>query len=178
MGRPRKSIADHLKDGTYRRDRHGPLPGESADAATVATPTREPSSLANPPTDDAIATHAPPRKPADLVGDAAAMWDRLVVMLAGVVRERDAATLAEMCRWHAELRRVQAVLGKMTPGAKGYNQLLVAAGICGDKFEKLAGKFGMNPTDRGKLRIVESGPRVAKVPTRPRTKLDMKGPPR
>lgn len=177
MGRPRKSLEDHVREGTYRRDRHGPLPGEG-ESESPAPAIREPSSLADRPGDDATATHAPPRKPSDLVGEAAAMWDRLVVMLAGVVRERDAATLAEMCRWHAELRRVQAVLGKMTPGAKGYNQLLVAAGICGDKFEKLAGKFGMNPTDRGKLRIVESGPRVAKVPTRPRTKFDLQGKPK
>ena len=27
-GRPRKSVEEHIRDGTYRRGRHGPKPGE------------------------------------------------------------------------------------------------------------------------------------------------------
>src|SRR5262249_21180976 len=74
MGRPRKPIEKHLLDGTFRADRHGPVP------------------------DDAGSGPAPV-KPADLDDLAGAFWDRVVLLLAGIVRDRDGEQLAELCRW-------------------------------------------------------------------------------
>lgn len=170
MPRPRKSLEDHVRDGTYRADRHGPLPAGFLTArGPVPSPAVQPA--------DAELTVQPPRKPEDMAEDVAAEWDRLALLLAGVVRDRDADAVSQMAWWLVELGRVQAVIGRMIPGHKGYKDALIAAGICQDKFDKLATKFGMTPADRAKLRS-EAGPPKAKVPTRPRTKLDAAGPPK
>jgi phage terminase small subunit len=153
MGRPRKPVEARILDGTYKPSRHGPPP-------------------------DAGDEVAPPAKPADLDGDAAVLWDTIVPMLATVARERDAPMLAELCWQWAELRRIKAVIAKKKPGAKGYNQLLVAAGICTDKFEKIASRFGLTPSDRAKLGVVQAGPVRAKVATRQPTALDRAGGPK
>jgi phage terminase small subunit len=157
MARPRKPVAEHLKNGTYRADRHGPLASDDV--------PRE--------------AFAPPVKPAEMNSDAAAVWDRVIPLLAGSVRDRDSPLLAELCYWWAELERVTAVRDGMVPGEKGYNSILIASGICADKVVKLSEKFGLTPADRAKLKPeVAAGPAAAKVPTRPRTKLDAKGKPK
>lgn len=157
MGRPKKSIEQHLKDGTYRPDRHGPIPGAGGGSGVVA----------------------PPKKPADLNSDAAAIWSKLLPLLANTVRDRDAPLLAELCLWWAELERVTTVRDAMVPGEKGYKDILIASGICADKVTKLGEKFGLSPRDRAKLKPeVQAGPVAAKVPTRPRTKLDASGAPK
>lgn len=152
MGRHRVPVEKRIRDGTYKPSRHGPPPDTSADVA-------------------------PPVKPADLEGDASALWDSLVELLAGVVRDRDAAMLAELCWQWAELRRIKAVIAAKTPGEAGYNALLVAAGICTDKFDKIASRFGLTPSDRAKLGADKAGPAKPKVAVRPKTALDKSGPP-
>lgn len=150
MGRPRKPVDLRLLEGSYQPSRHGPLP--------------EPEETAPKPV-----------KPAGLTGESGKMWDRLLPLLEPVVRERDTPLLVEMCTWWAELKRVRAALKKSGPGAKGYQQLLVSAGICSDKVDKIASRFGMTPSDRAKLRAEASGPVRAKVPVRPKTALDRLG---
>jgi phage terminase small subunit len=151
VGRPRKPVEKHVRDGTYRADRHGPKP-------------------------DADEQTAPPVKPEDLDEDTAECWDRLVKLLRGIVRDRDSTMLAELCWQWAELQRIKAVLGVMVPGEKGYNALLVAAGICTDKLDRLASRFGLTPADRAKIHA-EGGTTKARVATRPKTALDKTGPP-
>ena len=152
MPTPRKPLEAHLRDGTYRHDRHGPIP-------------------------DDVQTFTPPRKPADLVGDAGEFWDTITALLAGVVRDRDAPLLAELC-WHwSELRRVKKVLATKQPGEAGYNTLLVAVGILTDKFDKIASRFGLTPADPARLNVEVAAPVKARVATRPRTKLDKMGKP-
>lgn len=158
-GRPRKSLADHLRDGTYRPDRHGPRPGETAN---VQVPV----------------SSCPPDKPHKLTPAQSAIWDQLTELLAGVVTDRDADSLKMICIWLSEFQRVQMILQTMTPGQKGYKDTLVSAGICSANYDKLASKFGLTPADRSKLKVVEVGPPVAKVPTKPKTKLDLQGPPK
>lgn len=157
MPRPRKPVEQHIIDGTYRKDRHGPAPQPDPDGG-----------------DDL----GPPVKPRSLTGEAGKIWDQLARQLTGVLRARDTLLLVEMCRWWAELKRVQGALKKSRPGEKGYNQLLIGAGICSDKLDKLASRFGLTPADRAKLRAVEVVPGRPKVATRPRTKLDQDGPPK
>lgn len=153
MGRPRKPLEKHLLDGTFRADRHGPPP------------------------DDAGAV-APPVKPADLAGDASEFWDRIVGVLAGVVRDRDGEQLAELCRWWARIQKVGAALDKAQPGSLLYSRLMTQAGTAAATFDRIAKRFGMTPADRAQLHIEATGPVKAKVPTRPRTALDKAGPPK
>lgn len=155
-GRPPKSLQDHIRDGTYRRDRHGPRPEERA--------------AAQPPS-------VPPLKPEVISASQSELWDQLSELLAGVVSERDAPILLELCWWWSELRRVQVALRAMVPGAKLYKDTLIAAGICSTNLDRLASRFGLTPADRARLKA-DTGPPKAKVPTRPRTKLDAAGPPK
>lgn len=150
-GRPKKSLVDHVRDGTYRRDRHGPLPGEKPPASVP---------LAQPPS----RPQAAPQAQSEL-------WDQLTRLLAGVVTDRDVPILTELCWWWTEFRKVQADLATMAPGEKGYKDKLVCAGICSTNLDKLAVRFGLTPVDRARLKG-DGGPPAAKVPTRPRSKLN------
>lgn len=154
MGRLRRPVESRLLDGTYQRSRHGPLP-DSEDTSLT-----------------------PPSRPADLTGTARKYWDELLSLLSNVARERDGPMLADLCRWRAELTRVRSVLKRTRPGGKGYNQLLIAAGICSDKMDKIASRFGLTPSDRAKLRAEQVGPVKSKVATRKPTKLDRNGAPK
>lgn len=147
MPRIRRPVESRLLDGTYEPGRHGPLP-DPAESVT------------------------PPTRPDDLTGTARKYWDELLGLLPGVVRERDGPMLAEMCRFRYELTRIRGELRRTKPGGKGYNQLLVASGIAFDKFDKIASRFGLTPSDRAKLRAEMSGPVKAKVAVRKPTKLD------
>jgi hypothetical protein len=85
--------------------------------------------------------------------------------------------LNDLCWWWIELHRIQQQLKSMKPGEKGYKDTLTAAGIAQDKVDKIGTKFGLTPADRAKLGVVATGPVVAKVPVRGKTKLDQQGPP-
>jgi phage terminase small subunit len=153
MGRKRKPVELRLLDDTYKPSRHGPLP-------------------------DLDEVRTPPAKPAHVKGAAAKVWSALSKSLSGVLRESDGHLLADLCIAWAELRRCQVELGKQKPGDVKYQRTLICFGICSDKVNKLAGLFGLTPSDRAKLRFEQSaGPAKAKVATRPKTKLDAAGGP-
>ncbi len=153
-GRPRKSIEQHVLDGTYRKDRHGPLTPENAPAA------------------------APPPTPANLTEAERVVWRELVGLLAGVVKPRDTPTLVELCRWMARADLIAVALAATKPGAKGFAQLLTASAIATDKVAVLSGRFGLSPSDRAKLGADVHTPAPAQVKTRPRTALDGQPPPK
>jgi phage terminase small subunit len=158
MGRPKKSAADHIKAGTYREDRHGP-----------------------PPTTDGVTAESRrlPKKPEDLGEVASAVWDELLPLLADRARESDAARLADLCRWRVRLSQCAEHLDEFEIGTVGFGRVMVSLGIIEDKVNNLSRQFGLTPESRAKLKPeVSAGPVAAKVPTRPRTKLDMKGPPK
>lgn len=156
MGRPKKSVDQHLKDGTYRQDRHGPVPA--------------------PPASDAPPV---PRKPAGMTPEAGAVWVELVPLLAGAVRERDVRRLADLCAWWARFDAVTLALDDMSIGSVEYGRALIQLGICEDKVDRLGRGFGLTPESRAKIKPeTPAGPPAAKVPTRPRTKLDGMGPPK
>lgn len=151
-GRPRKSVEDHVRDGTYRKDRHGPIP-------TAST------------SDDPVTKF--PDRPASLTGRPAEVWDRLAKVLGGVVRLRDVPTLEELCRWIERAERVDAELADMDPKETRFVKTLTGAAICTDKILKLSNCFGLSPSDRAKLKPeVSQGPPKPKVMTRQPTKLD------
>lgn len=153
MPRARRPVEGRILDGSYKPSRHGPLP-------------------------DTSDMPIPPVKPVGLKGDAARFWDELIATVGKYSRDSDGMMLAVLSELCSERARVWAALRKTKPGAKGYNQLLVALGICTDKVDKIASRFGLTPSDRAKLRAEQVGPVKAKVATRPRTKLDRAGGPK
>lgn len=155
MGRPRKSVAEHLANGTYKPGRHGPLPGE--------------------PEEPALESIECPR---ELDDESRRVWGDLADLLAGVIRRRDIPALKELCRWITRADRIAKELDVLAPSDKSFKGLLVAAAIATDKVSDLTKRFGISPADRQRLRTGDAAPTVAKVPTRPVTKLDKQGPPK
>ena len=80
--------------------------------------------------------------------------------------------------WWSRWRSLEEALDEKQPGAKGYNQLLVGAGIAADKVDKLGSRFGLTPADRARLKAEAATVAKAKVMTRPTTNLDRQGPPK
>lgn len=153
MGRPRKPIELHVAEGTFRADRHGIKPDESEESK-------------------------PPVKPADLDGDAAEFWDRIVGVLVGIVRDRDGEQLAELCRWWSRIQRVGVQLDKAQPGSLRYGRLMNQASTAAATFDRIAKRFGLTPADRASLHVEQTGPVRAKVAVRPKTALDQAGAPK
>jgi len=158
MGRHRKPVADHLRDGTYRPGRHGPVP--------------DPEPAADPPA-----------KPEDLGGEAGAFWDRVVGLLGPVLRPADAPQLVQMAKWWARWAEVEVALaggGEIPPSVPGtiqHTRLINAASTCSANFDRVASRFGLTPADRARLRAEATTATRAKVATRPATTLDRAGPP-
>lgn len=158
MGRPKKSIAELKQSGTYRPSRHA-SPADTDHVEDVATEQLE--------------------RPEKLDEAAAEVWDELVELLGGSIRRRDIHALVELCRWIARSDKIAADLDALAPTDKTFKALLINAGIATDKVSDLTKRFGISPADRMKLKAeVPTGPAVAKVPTRPKTKLDKMGAPK
>ena len=91
-----------------------------------------------------------PSRPGWLVGEAALMWDRISGQLAsaGVATSLDSASLAGLCQawanWRNEQEKYEAGDGHIYSVSNAWTT-----------FEKLAGKFGLTPSDRAKLRTGE-----------------------
>lgn len=153
-GRPKKTLQQRVKDGTYDFKKHGPLPPELASAVV------------------------PPRKPEGLSDRAAALWAEVLETRRGCVREADGPALEILCRWwgmyHDELDGLDGVPSNL----KG--QAFTRLGIATDKLERLMARFGMTPQDRAKVPDgpTAEGPAAPKVATRQPTKLDKAGPPK
>ncbi len=127
-GRPRKPVAAKILAGTFRPDRDGD-PASQVQAAGV------------------------PEAPAHLDGEARACWDRIVPGLAasGVAAACDANALTAMCEWWALYRRLADAL-VAAPADRTICQLTTAAAIANDKWAAMAGRFGLTPSDRAKLK--------------------------
>jgi phage terminase small subunit len=180
-GRPRKSLAQHIKDGTYRKDRHGPLPGDGDTAVGVESSGKVGGKAAGATTGQSVVSE-PVKMPVQATQSAAnqaKLWNELTKLLGETVTDRDAHMLREMCWWWAELLKIQEQLGNMVPGQTRYKETLTAAGVAIDKVTRIGEKFGLTPGDRAKLGVgASSGPPVAKVAVKPKTKLDAMGPPK
>lgn len=153
-GRPRKTVEERFRDGTYEFKKHGPLP---------------PHLMAEVPL---------PAKPADLPEVGAALWDEVLEARRGGVRRADGPALKLMCVWWAVFHDTRAELAECNAGVK--NAVMTRLAIATDKAVTLLSRFGMTPTDRAKVadQPAESGPPKAKVETRKPTKLDKRGKPK
>lgn len=145
MARPKKPLEQHLVDGTYRPNKHGPLP----------------ENLEKWRNGDGDAPGLPD-KPDDLDERAAEMWDRVIETRPGTIWPSDGPLLKVFCVWWSLWEKAATVAGK-DPATQAFTAL----GIATDKVEKLAARFGLSPKDRAALPVADEGPRKAKVESRP-----------
>ena len=127
MGRPRKPVAEHLLNGTYRADRHGDAPW-MPDGAPVM--------------------------PAWLSAEARTLWQSLVPSLTGIATAVDSTELAALCDWWSIYRQTRVELDKIEDRqSTAYYKLLQLAGMAWNNFSGIAAKFGLSPSDRAKLQV-------------------------
>jgi P27 family predicted phage terminase small subunit len=132
-GRPRKPIPELVLEGRFRSDRHG-------EAAGVWIPD------------------GAPEKPPELSGDAAELWAAIVPHLArsAVATAIDAAELTAMCEWWQRYRRASRALSAIEDEqSTEFYRLSILSGMAWKNFAAGASKFGLNPSDRAKLRLGE-----------------------
>jgi phage terminase small subunit len=140
-GRKRLPIEIHLRRGSYRKDRHGPLPqpasgvpkreGYPADEAASDQET-EPTMVYSPNIEDEAATE---------------LYQHLEALLAGVVMPEDTPQLTMMCEiWSLYQQALAAA--KADPLDKAARHALLGYLAA---FDRLACRFGMTPSDRAKL---------------------------
>lgn len=136
MARPPKPTEQHRLDGTYRADRHGSA-GASVDAAGV------------------------PTKPRGLKGEGEKLWKRVVpgLVSSGVARACDTDCLVSLCEWWARYVRFALMLDSadLDTDPKDLSRYTRLASQCWGEFARLAGKFGLTPADRVKLRVEAAG---------------------
>jgi phage terminase small subunit len=81
------------------------------------------------------------------------LWDEVeahVIQMGAA--ECDSATLAGMCRWYDEYRRLANQLARTAVLDVAYRQVQVAASLAWQRFVETAGKFGLTPADRARLK--------------------------
>jgi phage terminase small subunit len=58
-----------------------------------------------------------------------------------------------MCRWYDEYRRLANRLAKTAVLDEAYRHVQAAASLAWQRFAETAGKFGLTPADRARLRV-------------------------
>lgn len=94
--------------------------------------------------------------PEYLSGDAAIHWMEVVpgLVQAKIVTSADQQALTEMCQWWAELRRLWSIENM------DYKTFQMA-NMASKRWHEYAKNFGMTPSARAALTIVDSKPRSA-----------------
>src|SRR6478735_6299937 len=116
MGRPRKPVAQHLLDGTFRHDRHGNswLPDGS------------------------------PVMPDWLSPDAQELWNSIVPQLNGIATALDEAQLAALCDWWSLWRAARESLASIEDRqSRSYYDAQILVGAAWKQFAAIASKFGL-----------------------------------
>ena len=127
-GRPRKPDDLKILTGTFRDDRSGSGASVEADGE--------------------------PAPPKHLAGEALQFWKEIVpdLVAKGIAKRLDSTVLAIMCQWYARYLKYSKQLDKMKPADPDlFRQQLLAVGAF-KQFDKIAGRFGITPSDRAKLR--------------------------
>lgn len=131
MGRPRKPVAELVLEGKFRSDRHG-----------TAAEVWQPIGL--------------PTMPDWLSNEAKKLWETVVEQLArrGVATGADVAELTALCDWWGRYRAALIELDKIADKTSNeYYRLSILAGAAWKNFAGVSAKFGLNPSDRAKLRF-------------------------
>lgn len=155
MGRPRKTVEDLKRSGSYRPSRHGPTPS-----------------------DPAAATAEPLPCPADLTGPAAGHWSRLAAALVGRVVAADVPSLVLACGWLAETDRCRAALAELDPTDVAHGRALRSATSAAAAADRILRNFALTPAMRAKLPPPPPANGIQRTAVRPPSKLDRMGPPR
>lgn len=148
-GGNRKSVEEHRLQGTYRRDRHGPLP---ADDASV-----DPKPALPPP---------PIAPPSDLKGAARRHWKYFSQLLQGarVQTPSDIETLADYCRACAAVedrdRRLAGVMRKRQVDWSLQARLDRELRGWIERKSKLAMELGLTPLSRTRVGWTGHAPKV------------------
>lgn len=153
MARPRKTIEELKRTGTYRPSRHG---GRDAEATAGTT--------------EQVC------RPDDLTPSAVILWDRLLIALEGSVTAADTPMLAEGVKWLDEAARCREGLAGMSPSTLEYGRLLRAASVAAAAADKILMRFPLDPKTRSRLPAPVGVKPAATVETRPKTALDLAGP--
>lgn len=158
-GRPRKSIDELKKSGSYRPSRHGIAPSAEVDSAPV--------------------------RPVNLTGVAAQHWDRLMVALTGRVVAADGPLLSMACEWLAIEQECREALAGLEPSTPEHGRVLRSAASAAAAADRILKGFALTPAMRAKLPAPPPpvDPRGGKffpqrTPRRPPTQLDRMGPPK
>jgi phage terminase small subunit len=126
MGRHPKPLKLAIMDGTYRTDRNKFSPGAGGEI----------------------------KRPNGLGRYGNKLWkstiDYVVAIGGG---ECDTESLASMCKWYNEYRRIAFSVEKMSPMDDNYRTLLYAMATAFRQFSDMAGRFGLTPVDRAKLKV-------------------------
>jgi len=121
----RKTTDEHLKDGTYRADRHGPK-----------TPVLR---YAN----------GIPQPPDDLDELGARLWHDVIAQTPPqLLCELDWASLTQLCRTHSIVEQLSKCLQDDPLEVKLYAAWTAAMG----RFLTMCGRWGLTPLDRAKTR--------------------------
>lgn len=126
MGRPPKSVAAHIAEGTWRDDRHG-------DQA------------------ETVEFDGSPKQPDGLKGESLAFWKTYIPQLVkkGLARSIDAPALELMCYAWGRMKALESLITKAPDDRILTLQFIKWAGL----FNEISGKFGMNPQDLARLRV-------------------------
>jgi P27 family predicted phage terminase small subunit len=145
-GRPRKPDDVKILEGTFQAYRDG-----------------------NPA--EVVVAPGTPLPPASLKGEGLGFWNRVVPGLVelGIAKEADSDQLALMCQWWARHQKLNRILDRMTIAElKRSAVVMTQAAICLDKFDKIACRFGLTPSDRAKLHLKKSETKTGGVMSRDR----------
>jgi hypothetical protein len=161
-GANRRSAKEHQLRGTYRADRHGPLPPDEAETEPLPPP--------NP---------YPP--PADLTGAARRHWRYFAPLLqsARVQTPSDSQTLADYCRACAAVndrdRRLAGIMRKRQIDWSLQGRLDRELRGWMERKTKLASELGLTPLSRSRVGWTGHAQRpttpVSSVPAEPKSKL-------
>ena len=126
VGRPPKTVEQHLRDGTYRKDRHGDRLYAEATGA-----------IGEPPD--------------ELSDEAAQIWRATAAALYKTLGEGDRDILAHYCRWCAMARQLMRD-AESESNPLDRIKLVNAAAMATKQYASLATKIGATPMDRQRLK--------------------------
>jgi hypothetical protein len=196
MARPRKTIEELKKSGSYR-------PGKHKDRESGNRPSMAPAARVMTDDVETLRTCSKLVKPADLTDPVASeCWDHITGQLGSALFATDTKQLEQLCRWYARWKACEVALSTAEAGSVAYSRLIKDAAAASAAFDRVARRFGLAPGDRdavptprppvGPVRVrppfdgppSPSGPpwsqaeQTAHVPVRPRTQLDNEGRPK
>lgn len=137
LGRKPKSIQAHLRDGTYRPERHGPIPdGQIAEMM---------GSVSEPPS----------TRPSDLCPEADWAWTYICEHGVGL-KPGDYMLMETIVRMWAEWKRCVVMLPTMNPRDDEYGKLSRTTNDYSRRLDGLLSSFGMNPASRAKMYVASN----------------------